>query len=82
MRAVQNGCGYLFAPDTIRKGDDYRTPVIPAVPAVFLSRDCRNDDSRKCQISLMPFLKCFRRRPHGEGFEVMRHAGMAVRNRR
>jgi hypothetical protein len=33
---AQSGCVYLFASDTIRKGDGYRTPVIPAV---LLSRN-------------------------------------------
>jgi uncharacterized linocin/CFP29 family protein len=36
MWAAQSGCGYLFASDTIRKGDYYRTPVIPAA---LLSRN-------------------------------------------
>jgi hypothetical protein len=36
MWAAQSGSGYLFASDTIRKGDDYRTPVIPAA---LLSRN-------------------------------------------
>ena len=36
MWAAQSGCGYLFASDTIRKGDDYRTPFIPAA---LLSRN-------------------------------------------
>ncbi len=37
MWAAQSGCGYLFASDTIRKGDDYRTLVIPA------QTPCRNE---------------------------------------
>jgi len=36
MWAAQSGCWYLFASDTIRKGDDDRTPVIPAA---LLSRN-------------------------------------------
>ncbi len=36
MWAAQSGCGYLCGSDTIRKRDDYRTPVIPAA---LLSRN-------------------------------------------
>jgi hypothetical protein len=50
MWAAQSCCGYLFASDTIRKGDNYRTPVIPAVPALLLSRDQEPESSDRTPV--------------------------------
>ena len=80
MWAAQSGCGYLFASDTIRKGDDYRTPVIPAVPAVFLSRDQEPESSGFSEVITHDPVSSNSQGKQPDGLGMLQDSGFRLKN--